>query len=450
LEKIKLGAANSQIRYSWLVLFLGIILLGCVILSGAVSAATSTPVTKNLAEQDQPTVYGNNVVWVDHRNDKSSDNNPDIYMKNLKTGKESAVCTAKYEQTSPAIYGNKIVWTDGRNGKYQIGIVNNYDIYMKDLKTGAVTRVTTNQYSQTQPAIYGNMVVYVDNRLDVAKGGDGFTGDIFMKNLATGKETAICTNPSEQYFPRIYGNIIVWEDFRNSGSLAIPDIYMYNLLTHKQSRLVSGGGRPAIYGNLVVYESINSKGYNGIKMIDIITKRITTLTSNIQASNPSIYGDLVTWDNMVNDLYVKNIKTGKLTHVSNKGRSGDLYANRLVWVSNRNGNPDIYTTLFDIYPPKVVSTDPVNKAVNVAPDKIIKIKFSETVQQGTMFIELKNSIGKSVKIIKTIFGNVLTIKPVSKLSNGKYTLILHTGSIKDMAGYSMGLYTTVFTVMRTI
>ena len=66
-----------------------------------------------------------------------------------------------------------------------------------------------------------------------------------------------------------------------------------------------------------------------------------------------------------------------------------------------------------------------------------------------MFIELKNSAGKSVKIIKTISGNVLTIKPVSILSNGKYTLVLHTGSLKDMAGYSLGRYSTVFTVKRT-
>ena len=448
MEKNRLGTSSSKIRYSWLVLFLGMILVSCILLSGAVSAASSTPVCKNVAEQDHPVIYGNYVVWMDYRNDKGS-GNPDIYMKNLKTGKETPVCTAKYEQTSPAIYGNKIVWTDGRNGKNQIGVVNNYDIYMKDLKTGTVTRVTTNKYSQTQPSIYGNMVVYVDNRLDASKGGDGFTGDIYLKNLATGKEIPICTDPSEQYFPKIYGNLVVWEDFRNGGSLAIPDIYMYNLLTHKQTRLVSGGARPSIYGNKVVYESINTKGYNGIKMIDIITKRITTLTSNVQASNPSIYGDLVTWDNLINDLYVKNIKTGKFTHVSNKGRLGNLYSNRIVWVDTRNGNPDIYTTWFDIYPPKIVSTDPVNKAVHVAPDKIIRIKFSETVQKGNMFIELKNSSGHSVKIIKTLSGNMLTIKPVSKLAFGKYTLVLHTGSIKDLAGYSLGVYTTVFTVERT-
>ena len=77
--------------------------MGSIIFSGAISAATTVPVCTNLAEQSHPVVYGDKVVgWIIEMI-MGRIINPDIYMKDLKTGKESPVCTAIYEQDSPAI-----------------------------------------------------------------------------------------------------------------------------------------------------------------------------------------------------------------------------------------------------------------------------------------------------------------------------------------------------------
>jgi len=51
----------------------------------------------------------------------------------------------------------------------------------------------------------------------------------------------------------------------------------------------------------------------------------------------------------------------------------------------------------DTTAPEVESTDPANGAVDVPPDKIIKVTFTEEVVKGNAFadIVLKNAEGKS-------------------------------------------------------
>ena len=66
--------------------------------------------------------------------------------------------------------------------------------------------------------------------------------------------------------------------------------------------------------------------------------------------------------------------------------------------------------------PTVKSVDPVNKAVNVAVDKVIKVTFSEAIKSGTNWIELKSSNGTVLNTTPSINGNVLTITPNNPLT----------------------------------
>ena len=85
--------------------------------------------------------------------------------------------------------------------------------------------------------------------------------------------------------------------------------------------------------------------------------------------------------------------------------------------------------------PVVSKADPLNGAVNVAVNKVIKVSFSEPIKAGNMFIELRDSTGKLIPITKTIQGNILTINHSTLLKKGtKYTFIIHSNSIQDLAG----------------
>jgi Uncharacterized conserved protein len=83
------------------------------------SAGVETQITNNTADQTNPSIYGDKIVWQDNRN-----GNWDIYMYDLTLGLERQLTTDTGNQTDPSIYDNKVVWTDDRNG--------NDDIYMTD------------------------------------------------------------------------------------------------------------------------------------------------------------------------------------------------------------------------------------------------------------------------------------------------------------------------------
>ena len=107
----------------------------------------------------------------------------------------------------------------------------------------------------------------------------------------------------------------------------------------------------------------------------------------------------------------------------------------------------VFTTSTEVAP-TVSSIDPDNNAVNVAGDRVITVTFSESIKEGDMWIELYSG-GKVVPITSSISGNVLTINPTSPLTTGKYTLNMHTGCVTDLAGNSLALYRSSFTVDST-
>ena len=67
-----------------------------------------------------------------------------------------------------------------------------------------------------------------------------------------------------------------------------------------------------------------------------------------------------------------------------------------------------------------------------------------------MNIELKKSNGTVVPFTTSINGNSLTITPAQLLANDtKYTLTLHTGSITDLAGNPLVLWSSSFITSTT-
>jgi methionine-rich copper-binding protein CopC len=121
-------------------------------------------------------------------------------------------------------------------------------------------------------------------------------------------------------------------------------------------------------------------------------------------------------------------------------------------ITDLAGNPlslvNSYFTV-DTTLPTVTSIDPKNGAVNVPSNKVIKVTFSENIKGGSYWIELLDSSGKAVNFSKSVSGKVLTIIPTGKLAESKYKLILHTGSVTDMAGNPQALKCYVFSVVAS-
>ena len=282
-----------------------------------------------------PAIYGDRIVWLDNQDG-------DIYMYDLSTGKETQITNNPSSHGNPAIYGDRIVWEDYRNG--------NYDIYMKDLNTGLETQITNNPADQLFPSIYGDRIVWEDLR--------NGNRDIYMKDLSTGVETQITNNPLYQSNPLINGDRIIWLDGRNGIYGNNQDIYMIDLSNGLETRIGNFTDIPAIYGDRIVWTdnrddlwrvSVDSgESYffpvSDIYIKDLSTGQETQITTNPNSypSSPAIYGDRIVWEDWRNgnsDIYMKDLSTGLETQITcNQSYQSypSIYGDRIVWFDSRN------------------------------------------------------------------------------------------------------------------
>jgi beta propeller repeat protein len=127
-----------------------------------IATGKTKQITSNKAGQVSPKIWGDYIVWEDNRNDSIKDKNPewDIYLYNISSGEEKLITKAPGIHTNPSINDNKVVWEDGRNfkGKKELrwgGNVpeNNTDIYMYDIKTGKEEAIAAGALQECNPTI---------------------------------------------------------------------------------------------------------------------------------------------------------------------------------------------------------------------------------------------------------------------------------------------------------
>ncbi|MCE7697386.1 MAG: Ig-like domain-containing protein, partial [Methanobacterium paludis] len=82
-----------------------------------------------------------------------------------------------------------------------------------------------------------------------------------------------------------------------------------------------------------------------------------------------------------------------------------LHTGSITDLSGNNLAGYVYSFTVDGTAPTVKGVDPAKYAVNVAGSKVIKVTFSEAIQNGTGWIELLDSTGKAVSFTKSINGN---------------------------------------------
>jgi ABC-type polysaccharide/polyol phosphate transport system ATPase subunit len=96
----------------------------------------------------------------------------------------------------------------------------------------------------------------------------------------------------------------------------------------------------------------------------------------------------------------------------------------------------------------ILRSEPMSTEVKVPLDKKIKLIFNVNIKTGTGWIDLINNSEEVIPTTKTIEGKTLTITPEELLTKETvYHLHVHTGSVTDMEGNPVSVYTTSFTTI---
>ena len=162
----------------------------------------------------------------------------------------------------------------------------------------------------------------------------------------------------------------------------------------------------------------------------------------LKMMNPSISGSILTLMPVYNYLtgykYTVTIPANAVKDTTGSGLAADFTSNFTI------------ATII----PSVNSTDPVNGAVNVANNKVIKVTFSEPVTAGSAYnsITVKNSAGALKQMTASISGSVLTLTPVYNYLTGyKYIIYIPVNAIKDTTGSGLAAdFSSNFTIATII
>ncbi|MCR4429091.1 MAG: S-layer homology domain-containing protein [Caldiserica bacterium] len=280
-----------------------------------------------------PAVSGNRIVWVDNRA-----GNLDIYLYDLSTNKEMAVCTNSADQYMPKIYGDRVVWMDKRamSGKEE-----KWDIYMFDLKTGQEIPICTSPGSHKSPSIWKDYIVWQDERNGNA--------DIYLYDLNKGEERPISLSPGNQMYPSIDGDRIVWLDGRENFNFT--DIYMYDLTLEKEIPVwvhnpnkPEAAGVPDIFGDKIVWSLNHEDGTAALYMYTIPTKQTSIIVREEGSRTnrsciywPRIWGNWIVYTlykDGIRQVNVFDLNTGE-KFIPSKSVTGQdapaIWGNLLVW-----------------------------------------------------------------------------------------------------------------------
>jgi beta propeller repeat protein len=197
---------------------------------------------------------GNRVTWHERVN-----SNWDIYVHDLASSVLTRVTTDPADQADPSIHGDLLVWSDRRHGAVW------WDLYAYDFRTGTERRITQNTTLGRSPIVSSDKIVWGDIRggffrlyqytlqgqpqeLPVAApllendlaasesgryvawvnrndAGSAFFDDVFVHDFLTATTSRVTTHPARQFQPAITDEYIAWEDWRGGQ----PRVYILRL-----------------------------------------------------------------------------------------------------------------------------------------------------------------------------------------------------------------------------
>lgn len=211
---------------------------------------------------------------------------------------------------------------------------------------GGAFPICTASGDQTSPAISGNMVVWVDGR--------NGNPDIYGYDLSTHKEFPICTAPGEQSQVRISGNTVVWTDYRD-GEVDLPwgrsgDIYGYDLAAKREFVICDASGdqfSPTISGDTVVWEDMRWDNVTDLFGYDLSTSSEFYIPTSSWAMFPRVSGNRLVYIDSIDDgvITVYDLANGDTYTISPNAFNPEAFAlddDYYVWWDMRGSGWGVY------------------------------------------------------------------------------------------------------------
>jgi beta propeller repeat protein len=250
-------------------------------------------ITDNPANQDNPNIDGNYIVWQDDRN-----GNWDIYMFDLKTTSEVQITSDKSDQVNPKIFGDIIVWKDMRN---QQGVPEtfpldyNSDIYYYNLSSKQEFQLTTNNQAQFAPDIYKESIIWLDYRSGNA--------EVYKYDLDTHTESKISNNVENITLTMIFKNTVMWRAEENNKSFLFKYDIKLSQVTILDLNSSSKMNDFEFNDQFIVWSDVPEQGNNAdIFLYSFGSKEITQITTNESYQyGPILAGDDILWTDLRND-----------------------------------------------------------------------------------------------------------------------------------------------------
>ena len=152
------AASGTNSRFGDTVVYLGWARSPRRISALDIVAGAARQLWESRGEQDNPSVNGNRVAFQAEVDFGSS--NTDIHAVDLAfSGKHTVVCDQEDAQGYPDVYGDLVVWEDHRNerpGEYN----ENIDVYGKDLASGSEVAITSLPGIENRPRLWESTVYF--------------------------------------------------------------------------------------------------------------------------------------------------------------------------------------------------------------------------------------------------------------------------------------------------
>lgn len=312
--------------------------------SGQGVTGTEQQVTTAMADQFDPALSGNIVVYTDF-----SGVDADVWYTDLLTGVAQPVITAPGDQQLTGVSGNLVVFTDW----------NTMDVLVFHIDTGVTDNLTHGAGSNgLDPSIDGTLVAWTDDR--------DRNAEIYARDLATGEERRITTDPMVDQSPSVGGGLIVWEKCDGYAC----DVLVYDWATAQTRPLTASPQAserfPDVAGRIVVFQREQGTPIDkNLVAIDLDAPGELILDLAGDQENAHISGDFVSFNDSatgVPHIGLWQLSTGAYAQVV--GEAGgqylnDIDGNRIVYSDNRAGTLDIWMFEFEIEEPPADTEPPV-------------------------------------------------------------------------------------------